>query len=499
MPTYPGLRMGVDSVSQSNPVKLAASLTENRKKIEDILLECHDIVFQPFTCGEKTRYSTLIVYCKPLTEKMELRTFKSMMEPLISKLDTAGQNPDSSSPDSGMSQPSDMITDMNQAVWKILNGYCIVFIDGWDRAIGIEAYSVSRKQTEQPVSESVIFGPREGSVDELDHNIGLLRIRLKSPQFKIELTQMGELTNLRVMIGYVKDKVNEEALAVLKKRMSHIRNIEVLDATSVREFIEDSKYSPFPQYRITERLDVAVSAMLEGKIILMADGSSTILICPALFIDFFQSPEDYYQRTHISSLVRLMRIIAFFMALSLPSMYIALSNYHPELIPSNLLLTLLNSREGLPFSSFVEALLMQFFFELLREAGIRLPRPVGAAVSIVGALIIGEAAIRAGIASPVMIVVISLTGIASFSMPQYEMAIAIRVFVFPLMVLSYLWGGFGLLIGFILFFLHLTSLHSLGQPYFTPLAPLSPFQLLDVIVRAPLTLLQMFRKTKQAK
>lgn len=486
----------------SRPV--SASLEENKLELQSLLQDCHDMAIQFFSFGEGLSFSAMAVYCKPLTVKTDSNLFRSALEDLAGRA-SSGKEPCTPGEfvrffqgGGAAANPYKLVTDLDQAVQDILSGCYMIFIESWDNALSMEALSVSRKQIQEPVSESVIFGPREGSVDDLDHNLALLRVRLRTPLFKIELTEKGTLTKSRIMIGYIKGKVNEEALSILKTRLEGVRDVEILDATSIREMLEDSKYSPFPQYRLTERLDVAVSAMLDGKIILMADGSGTILISPALFVEFFQSAEDYYQRTIISSMVRLMRIVSFFLALTLPSLYIALSNYHPELIPTNLLLTLLNSREGLPFSSFIEAMLMQFFFELLREAGIRLPRPIGAAVSIVGALIIGEAAIRAGIASPVIIVVISLTGIASFSIPQYEAAIAIRIFVFPLMALTYMWGGFGMLIGFIFIFLHITSLHSLGQPYFSPLAPLNPFRLLDVLVRAPVSLYMRMRRKSQA-
>ncbi|KAE9133844.1 putative membrane protein [Phytophthora fragariae] len=370
----------------------------------------------------------------------------------------------------------------------ILNGQAILIFDGWDKAVGLNAQSVERRTIEEPTSEAVINGPREGTVEQLDKNIGLIRLRLRTPELKIELHQAGKLTQTKFLVSYVEGKVNPQVLEELRKRLTGIQKLDILDTNFIREFVEDSVYSPFPQYRVTERPDVAVSALLEGKILLMADGTTSIMICPTFFTELFQSAEDYYQRPIISSMIRLLRIVAFFIALTLPSLYIALSNFHPELIPTTLLLTILDMREGIPFPAFIEAIVMQFFFELLREAGIRLPRPIGSAVSIVGALIIGEASIRAGIASPIMIVVISLTGIASFSMPQYELAIALRILLFPLMVLAFLWGGFGLMIGFILIMLHLATLRSLGQPFFTPIAPLRMMQLLDVVVRIPIKL-----------
>jgi spore germination protein KA/spore germination protein len=217
-----------------------------------------------------------------------------------------------------------------------------------------------------------------------------------------------------------------------------------------------------------------------------------------LFVELLHSSEDYYQRTVFSTLIRWLRIVAFFLALMLPSIYIALTTFHSELVPTVLLLAILDSREGIPFPAFVEALIMDFFFELLREAGIRLPRPVGSAVSIVGALVIGEAAINAGLTSPIMVIIVSLTGIASFSIPNYNMAIALRILRFPLMALSAALGGFGLVFGLLAILWHMTTLRSLGQPYLGPIQPLRPRQLLDVFVRAPLIYTDRSPRRKQS-
>ena len=262
-----------------------------------------------------------------------------------------------------------------------------------------------------------------------------------------------------------------------------------METSFIEQIIEDSTYSPFPQHRYTERPDVAVSAMLDGKIAVMVQGTSSILLCPGLFAEFFQSSEDYYQRTVYSTFVRWLRIIAFLMALTLPSVYIALSTFHPELVPTVLLLAVIDAREGIPLPAFFEALLMEFFFELLREAGVRLPKPVGSAVSIVGALVIGEAAINAGIASPIMVIIVAATGIASFAIPQYNIAIALRILRFPLMICAALLGGFGMMICFLLILLHVCKLRSLGQPYLAPFAPFRLVELRDVLLRVPLKVL----------
>jgi spore germination protein len=481
---------------------LSGSLADNKRTLEAIFEHNGDISIAFYHFGPDLSQTALVVYCTTLTQDLTSNILNGVLNDLELHLAAA----ESSITDNDIRyffehrgtsfKQYHLIGCMNQLVDAVLTGQVVLLFDSWSEAIGFNAYSVERRNVDEPSTEAVINGPREGMVEQLDKNIALIRLRLRTPKLKIEYREAGSKMKSRFIISYIDGEVSPEVLAELRRRLVGIGQIEVLDTNYIREFVEDSVYSPFPQYRVTERPDVAVSALLEGKIILMVEGSSSVMICPTLFNELFQTAEDYYQRAVISSLIRILRIFAFFMAFTLPSLYIALSEYHPEMIPTTVLLKILDMREGIPFPALIEAVLMQFFFELLREAGIRLPRPIGPAVSIVGALIIGEASIRAGIASPIMIVVIALTGIASFSIPQYELASSLRILVFPLMFLAFLWGGFGLMIGYIIIFLHLTSLRSLEQPYFSPIAPLKIAQLLDVIVRAPMKLrLKASRRT----
>lgn len=277
-----------------------------------------------------------------------------------------------------------VLEDFNLAVEHISNGNIVIFFNQWNKALSYKAQSVETRQVTEPANESVVQGPRESTVENLQKNLGLLRLRLKSPKFKIETIMAGGETQTNVAYGYVEGAVDPALLKEFKKRVEQIKQLEILETSFIEQIIEDSTYSPFPQDRYTERPDVAVSAMLDGKIAVMVQGTSSILLCPGLFAEFFQSSEDYYQRTVYSTFVRWLRIIAFLMALTLPSVYIALSTFHPELVPTVLLLAVIDAREGIPLPAFFEALLMEFFFELLREAGVRLPKPVGSAVSIEG-------------------------------------------------------------------------------------------------------------------
>ncbi|CAN7321707.1 spore germination protein [Paenibacillus sp. LjRoot153] len=469
------------------------SLNDNRQRLEEILANCKDIIFIPWHYGPNLQYEAMAIYCITLVQDKKENYFKTVMQDLVTH--QIGPATDIKPVDvinffeshGASEETAHVIGDLDRAVEDILEGNVVVFFDQWDKALSFRAITLQERQVTENLIEPVVRGPHESTVENLRKNIGLIRIRLKTPDFKLEFFKGGGKSNSEVAYAYIEGAVNPETLAEFQERISQAKEMEILESSYIEELLEDSIYSPLPQFRVTERPDVAAAALLDGKIIVMVSGSPSILICPGLFIEFLLSPEDYYSRTVFSSFVRLIRFAAFFITLTLPSIYIGLTTFNPELIPTVLLLAILNTREGIPFPSFIEALIMTFFFEILTEAGARLPRPIGSAVSIVGALVIGEAAINAGIASPIMVVVVALTGITIFSLPQYNLGNAVRILRIPLMFLSASLGGFGFMIGFLLLLLHMMSLRSLGQPYLAPLGPLRPRQLHDVFVRAPLS------------
>ena len=480
--------------SENDNDPISTDLTQNFERIKQTFSKCVDFTMDTYRYGTDLSYTILSAHFDSMTGDNELEFVKQTFQDLVTHWvgKTEGITPEDVIGFFGQSGVSTrkvhLVDQMDQAIDHILNGHFVIFFDGWDRAISYDATAIKTREVTEPAAESVVQGPREGTVENIETNVGLLRSRLKNPNFKMESIISNGKTKTVVIYGYLEGAVDSETLKEFKKRISKVKENEILETSYVEELIEDSTYSPFPQYRYTERPDVAVANLLEGKIIVMVQGTGTILICPGLFTEFFQSSEDYYQRTVFSSVIRQLRVIAFFIALTLPGIYISLSTFNPELVPTVLLLAVIDSREGIPFPTFVEAIIMQFFFELLREAGIRLPRPVGSAVSIVGALVIGEAAINAGIASPIMVVVVALTGIASFSIPRYSIAISLRILQFPLMFMAATLGIFGMMIGMMWIFLHLITLRTLGQPYFAPISPLRPKFFADVFLRAPVTL-----------
>ncbi|WP_337100412.1 spore germination protein [Paenibacillus sp. YIM B09110] len=480
---------------------ISDQLEDNLSQLEEIFAKNADIVFRHWSYGPELQHTACSVYYETLMQGEIINYMKSSLQDLVAHEVGPGttvtpEDVISFFEHDGVSEKkADVLEDLNQAVDQITAGNIVIFFNQWNKALIYQSLTMESRPITEPVNESVVLGPRESTVENLQKNIGLLRVRLNTPKFKTVSLSGGGETRTRVIYGYVEGAADPEMLKEFENRISHISQVEILETSYIEQMIEESTWSPFPQHRYTERPDTAVAALLDGKIAVLVQGTGSILLCPGLFTEFFQSSEDYYQRTVYSTMIRFLRMIAFVLALTLPSVYIALSTFHPELIPTVLLLAVIDTREGIPLPAFFEALIMEFFFELLREAGLRLPKPIGSTVSIVGALVVGDAAISAGIASPIMVIIVALTGIASFTIPQYNIAIALRILRFPLMVSASLMGGFGILIAFLLILLHLCKLRSLGQPYLTPVAPFRISELRDVIIRAPLkTLLQNPRK-----
>lgn len=474
---------------------ISAQLDDNLRQLKEIFAKNSDIVFRRWSYGPEMQHTACSVYFETLMQGEIINYMKASLQDLVTHEigpaeDVIPQDVISFFEQHGVSEKkADILVDFHQAVEQITFGNIVIFFNQWNKALIYKSMKVESRQITEPTNESVVQGPRESTVENLKKNIGLLRMRLSTPNFKIQSIVTGGETHTQVVYGYVEGAVDSELLKEFESRVEQLSQVEVLETSYVEQLIEDSTWSPFPQHRYTERPDVAVAAMLEGKIAVLVQGTGGILLCPGLFTEFFQSSEDYYQRTVYSTMIRWLRIIAFILALTLPSIYIALSTFHTELIPTVLLLAIIDTREGIPLPAFFEALLMEFFFELLREAGVRLPKTIGSTVSIVGALVIGEAAINAGIASPIMVIIVALTGIASFAVPQYSIAVSLRILRFPLMISASVMGGFGIMIMFLLILLHLCKLRSLGQPYLASLAPFQFSKLRDVVVRVPLKVL----------
>ncbi|MEK8128149.1 spore germination protein [Paenibacillus filicis] len=364
-----------------------------------------------------------------------------------------------------------------------LSGDSVVLLDGCDRGLAVGTQDIVARTVEEPNVQSVVRGPREGFTEVLRWNTAMLRRKIKDRSLWIETMTVGRLTHTDVAVAYIRDIVNEEALAEVKQRLSKIDIDAVLESNYIEEEIEDKQLTPFPTIFNSERPDVIAAGLLEGRIAIMVDGTPFALLVPAVFTQFFQSSEDYYQRADFSSLIRMLRFLAFGLALFTPSFYIAISTFHQEMLPTTLLYNLASQREGVPFPAFVEAIIMEVTFEILREASVRMPRTVGQSISIVGTLVIGQAAVEAGLVSAAMVIVVSITAISNFVLPSFNLGITVRIIRFFLMMLAASFGLFGIFMGVIAIVIHMCSLSSMGVPYTAPLAPFHLSDQKDTVLR----------------
>lgn len=464
----------------------------NNTRFQQLFAGCDDIKLEYYRFTPQFQESALVIYCSTLVQDEKHNMLKLIVQDITTHIvgnatDIYAENLFTFLESKGITYRSvQTLTTFNQAEEAICSGHIIICFEGWNQVVSFEGLSVEARVVKEPSNELVIIGPNEGTIEHLEKNLGLIRYRLRTSDLKIKYQKTEAKSNTTMAYCYLCSTVDQSSLALFESKLSLLKGKEIADAANISELVFDqSSYSPFPQCRFTERPDVAVSALLEGKIIVIVDGSPTIAVCPGLFHEFFQSAADYYEQTLFTALIRLIRLAAFCISLSLPAIYIAITTFHLELIPTILFIAIIDSHEGIPFSIFLESLIMAFFFELLQEAAVRLPRPVGSTVSIVGALIIGESAINANIASPIIVVIIALTGISTLAIPYHTFGTATRILRLPLMVLASILGGLGLMIGFILIYLHMVKLRPLGQPYLSPLTPFSKKALNDTFFRKP--------------
>jgi hypothetical protein len=444
--------------------KLSTSLEKNFKFFQQRLNHCEDVEFRILNPYKEKGNEIIFMYCENIID--EMMVFESLFEKIIQHYPKKNEKIDQSILKDVFPTTSIFFSDDVQEIMSYLfYGFCIILFPDSSKA-GLVCYSKKTfRQVGEPQSEVVIRGPREGFVEVIRTNIAMVRSKLPNANLKVRLKKIGTESKTFTAVIYMENKAPLDTLQKVLTRLDEIDIESIHESGSIERRLEEHPFSLFPQIVHTERPDKLVSDVMEGRIAIIVDGSPHALILPSTFKMFLQASEDYYERYWLGATLRVVRIFAFLIALLLPSFYIGITTFHLEMLPTELALAIAMQKEGTPFSSFFEALLMEVFFELLREAGIRLPMPVGSAISIVGGLVIGDAAIQAGIASPAMVIVVALTGIASFAIPKYSFAIPLRILRFGLMIVTSFLGLFGLMIAIIAIFIHITSLSSFGVPY----------------------------------
>lgn len=471
---------------------LLTELDLNIKKIITILGDSSDIVFREFWVDPKTKLRGTAVYIDGLTDEKIVSEF--LVQAIINHPYDIKDDSEESKDAKFTNIQNQILTvakvntldNWNNIIFALLSGNTIVFIDGFNKAFSGGTSGGEWRSIEEPSSEIAIRGPKDGFVESLKTNISLIRRRIKSPHLRVEQIQIGKISQTNVALLYVDGIVNDKLVKEVRERLNKIQIDEILSSANIEELIQDNGLTIFPTVFNTERPDMVVNALVEGRITIIVDGTPFVLVVPTSFSQFFKAAEDYYQRFDFATLIRILRYLAFTFALLGPSIYVALITFHQDLIPTTLVISLASQREGIPFPALIEALIMEVTFEVLREAGIRMPRAIGQAVSIVGALVIGQAAVQAGIVSAAMVIVVAGTGIASFTTPAYSLAVAARILRFLIMMLAGTFGLYGILIGLIALVAHLNSLRSFGYPYLAPFAPLIPEDQKDGLFRFPI-------------
>lgn len=464
--------------------KISLDLYTNLANLKQHFAKCSDLVFREFSIFQTKKAGLIYIDGLIDSNQLELHLLRQLMNFSSASLEPTPPLKQLLEQNVTVAQTAELQT-LAEVLDHVLAGEAVMLADGETSAVALSTKKWDHRAVDEPLSEAVIRGPREGFTESIRTNTALLRRRIRTENLKMESMKIGRVTKTDIVIAFIDGIVTDSVVTEVKSRLERIDIDGVIESGYIEELIEDNPFSPFPQFQNTERPDVVAANLLEGKIAIFVDGTPFVLITPITLYGLLQASEDYYERALISTMLRWIRYIFILIALLLPSLYIAITTYHQEMLPTNLLLSVASARESSPFPAFFEALLMEITFEALREAGVRLPRPVGSAISIVGALVIGQAAVQAGIVSAPMVIVVSITGIASFTIPRFNLAISIRMLRFPIMIMAGILGLFGIVIGVLIILIHLSKLRSLGVPYLAPMAPITLNNLKDVLIRAP--------------
>ncbi|MGE5405386.1 MAG: spore germination protein [Candidatus Saccharibacteria bacterium] len=367
-------------------------------------------------------------------------------------------------------------------IQAVLMGASALFVEGCNEAIVFDTRGYEKRNVEQPVTETVVHGPQEAFTENMRTNISLVRRIIRNENLVTEMLPVGKMNNSMCAIMYIEGVANPQVVQEVKKRIKRIDTDFMLGDGMLEQFIEDNSFMLFPQVLSTERPDRTASFLVEGQVVMFGEGTPFALTVPVTFFRLFHASEDTFVRWPAGIFLRLIRLIGLFCATLLPGIYVAMTLFHPEMIPTELLTSMANSKEIVPFPTVLEVLLMEFAFELIREAGTRVPSVIGQTLGIVGALILGQAAVAAGLVSPVLVIVVAFTGLGNFAIPNYTLGLAIRIERFLFIITGAAFGILGVSLTILLLAFLACSMKSFGVPYFTPLAPRTAVNP-DVVIR----------------
>ncbi|HQQ45752.1 MAG TPA: spore germination protein [Bacillota bacterium] len=467
------------------------NLDENTKRLKERLKDCDDIVYKEFRVGEEQDLKFLLVYADGMSSRDMLND--AVLNALM--VHAREVPPEAKEPGEELYRlvrygglPASELADkdnLEDAILAILIGDAVLFIDTTEKCIVIGAKGWPMRGVSEPNTEALIRGPRDGFTETFRTNTALVRRRIRDSRLKLKQLRVGKRSFTDIGIMYIEDIASPELLEEVFRRIDTIDIDAIIESGYIEQLIEDDYMSPFPQISVTERPDEVAASLYEGRVAILVDNSPFALIVPTTLNSLFQSPEDYYDRWYVASILRFIRYMASILSLVLPASYIAVTSFHPGILPAKLVISMAAARQGIPFPVLIEAFIMEVTFELLREAGLRLPVPIGSAIGIVGGIVIGSAAVEAGIVSPIMVIIVAITAISSFSIPNYSLAVGFRMLRFLLMIFAGTMGLYGIMLGVLLILSHLVKLKSFGIPYMSPYVSFVGSDFKDTIVRVP--------------
>ncbi|MFY9141078.1 MAG: spore germination protein [Thermacetogeniaceae bacterium] len=479
--------------SSNKAQQLTPDLKKNIKLFRQVLGESSDVIIRQFKIARGKKDATLI-FLEGLVNKKHINDH--ILRPLMVQSQTSLCGTLEKLKDSFIFIDNiSELKDFGEIVSAVLEGKAVLLVDGAASALVIDVKGWEQRAIEEPDTEGGVRGPREGFTENIRTNIALLRRIIRDPALTFYHLRLGNKTKRDISIAYIKGVAQDSLIDEVKYRLNKIETDAVLESGYIEQLIDDNPFSPFPTIANSEKPDKVAAKLLEGRAAILVDGTPFVLTVPMLFIECFQHPEDYYVHPYFGTFMRWIRYISFALSILSPAYFVALSSFDHELIPTPLLISMAAAREGTPFPAVLEALLMIIVFEILREASIRMPRSLGQAVNIVGALVIGQAAVSAGLIGPAMVIVISLTAVATFIVPPLiDVGTILR---FALLFGAGVLGLFGVTIILLEILIHLASLKSFGVPYLSPVAPPDIAKLKDVLVRAPLWSMPRTRSFRQ--
>ncbi len=456
-----------------------SDMNSNKKLLESFFADCPDIIIKDFNLKDDSKI--LYVYADGLVDTELL--FKTMYDNLLQlKHIDFKDNPNPV-------YNTKKFNDMETVISDVLSGNVVFFPEGLNWAYSLPITHTEKRNIMEPEVEKNLKGAHDGFIESLAVNMALLRQKIKNTSLKFKTCQVGSVTHQKLSIAYMEGIADTQLLNELYSRVSNVNFDAFIGIGYVQQQISDFKYSIFPQMLTTERPDKAVASLMEGRFVILLDGTPVALIAPVNIFSFFQAPDDYNTSWILGSFTRTVRYLAAFLAVMLPPSYIALTSFHYFMIPLSLLVPFAESRSRVPFTPVVEALIMEIVIEFIRESAIRLPSYIGITIGVTGGIILGQATVQAGIVSNIFLIVIGITALASYVTPSHDMVIAIRFLRIPFMLFSSLFGIIGIVFCSTMTFARLLTLESLGQPYLQPLTPFKFNDLKDAVIRAPFTFL----------